>query len=389
MEEGLRRVLVVDPSKVARSALAKHLRDSFDVREEADGESAWQTLVLDPSIIAIVCSTQLPRLNGLELLARIRISKLRRICDIPFLLLVSGNESVDDRLRAQETGVTDFIARGMTREEVLSCINRLVTWEFATNLTNSQILPATIRHDNRLIVADKEPDSPVHWEPLDSATLLAHLEASMLHLDARGSTVGVITFGLDDAGSLSGQYGQKALLTIAKRLGKILHAKIGPNDRVGCDKHGRCIIITPDTSPASCLAFAQRVCRGLAQSHVAIAGAPINFKVSAGIASLPTDNPRSATQLLELACDRLQRAQAQGGTRIIADDSVESDFCLTPDFLIKLERFCASGSSMPLGSIGKELMPLLRLMDREFAFGLPLDTIEQKFETRAKTERQE
>jgi two-component system, cell cycle response regulator len=379
----LRRVLVVDQSKVARSALAKHLREHFDVREEADGESAWQTLVLDSSIVAIVCAAQLPRLSGLDLLARIRISKLRRICDIPFLLLVSGNESVDDRLRAQETGVTDFITRGMSRDEVLACINRLVNWEFATNLSNSQILPATIRHDRRLT----PPEEKTHWEPLDEATLHAHLEASMLHLEARQGMVGVIAFGLDDAAHLSGLYGQKTLLTISKRLGKILHAKIGKDDRVGCDRHGRCVIITPGSSTASCLAFAQRVCRGLAQSHVAIGGSPLNFKVSAGIAGLPADGPRDATQLLELAYDRLQRAQSGGGNCVVADETSAQDFSLTPDFLIKLERFCASGSSLAVGSLGKELMPLLRLLDREFDFRLPLETIEQRFEDRAKSEK--
>ena len=384
MEEELRRVLVVDQSKVARSALAKHLRESFDVREEADGESAWQTLVLDPSIIAVVCSTQLPKRSGLDLLAQIRISKLRRICDIPFLLLVSGNESVEDRLRAQETGVTDFITRGLSRDEVLGRINRLVNWEFSTTLSSSQILPATIRHDGRLT----QKRSEGHWEPLDGPTLFAHLEASMLHLEARNAMVGVIAFGLDDAAQLSGLYGQKTLLTIAQRLGKILHAKIGKHDRVGCDSHGRCIIIAPGSSPASCLAFAQRVCRGLAQSNVAIGGAPHTFKVSAGIASLPTDQPRTAAQLLELAHDRLRRAQTNKGNQVVADDTSERDFCLTPDFLIKLEGYCASGTTHTLGSLGLELMPLLRLLDREFDFKLPLDAIERKFDQRAKTEQQ-
>lgn len=382
MESGLRRVLVVDPSKVVRSALAKHLGEHFDIREEADGESAWQTLVLDSSIIAVVSSAQLPKLNGLDLLARIRISKLRRICDIPFLLLVSGNESVDDRLRAQETGVTDFITRGMSRDEVLGAINRLVNWEFATNLTNSQIIPTTIRHDPQLT----QPSGETHWAPLDNATLHAHLEASMLHLEARKSSVGVISFGLDDSGKISGQYGQKALLTMARRLAKILHAKIGENDRVGCDNHGRCIIITPGTSPASCLAFAQRVCRGLAQSHVAIGGEPLNFKVSAGVANLPADGPRNASQLLELASDRLIQAQMSGGSRVVSGEPSDADFCLTPEFLVRLERFCASGSALPLGSLGLELMPLLRMLDRELKLGLPLDAAAQKFSERAKEE---
>ena len=29
-----RRILIVDPSRVARAALVKHLRDDFDIREE-------------------------------------------------------------------------------------------------------------------------------------------------------------------------------------------------------------------------------------------------------------------------------------------------------------------------------------------------------------------
>ena len=55
MEEK-RRVLIVDPSRVARAALAKHLSAEYDLREESDGELAWQTLVLDPSIVAVVAA---------------------------------------------------------------------------------------------------------------------------------------------------------------------------------------------------------------------------------------------------------------------------------------------------------------------------------------------
>ena len=274
MEEGLRRVLIVDPSKVARSTLAKHLRDNFDIREEADGESAWQTLVLDSSIIAVVASASLPKLNGLDLLARIRISKLRRICDIPFLLLVSGNESEEERLRARECGVTDFINRGMAKEEILECIGRLVNWEFATNLTDSHIMPTAVQFNQ----PTQRDDDGGHWTPLSAQELHARIDAALVGIAMKEGMLGIISFGLDDAGSLSGLYGQRALLTIAKRLGKILHAKIGGGDSIGCDEHGRCIIVTPGSSLASCYAFAQRVCRGLAQSHVSIGGSPLNFK---------------------------------------------------------------------------------------------------------------
>ncbi len=383
MNDELRRVLIVDPSKVVRSALAKHLRDQFDVREEADGDSAWQTLVLDSSIIAVVSSASLPRLSGLDLLARIRISKLRRICDIPFLLLVSGNETEEDRLRARESGVTDFIGRDMTKEEIVDCISRLVTWEFATNLTDSHIMPTAVQINQPL----KHDEDSGHWVPLSSEELRARIDAALVGIAMQEGMLGIISFGLDDAGSLSGLYGQRALLTIAKRLGKILQAKVGAGDSIGCDEHGRCIIVTPGSSLASCVAFAQRVCRGLAQSHISIAGSPLNFKVSAGIVSMPGDADTSAVGLLSLANDRLRRAQEMGGNRVVATDKSEPEFAFTPDYLFSLSRYCSTTpGGVPMGALGLQLMPLIRALDKSMAFGLPLDEMERRFAQRARDE---
>ncbi len=383
MNDELRRVLIVDPSKVVRSALAKHLRDQFDVREEADGDSAWQTLVLDSSIIAVVSSASLPRLSGLDLLARIRISKLRRICDIPFLLLVSGNETEEDRLRARESGVTDFIGRDMTKEEIVDCISRLVTWEFATNLTDSHIMPTAVQINQPL----KHDEDSSHWVPLSSEELRARIDAALVGIAMQEGMLGIISFGLDDAGSLSGLYGQRALLTIAKRLGKILQAKVGAGDSIGCDEHGRCIIVTPGSSLASCVAFAQRVCRGLAQSHISIAGSPLNFKVSAGIVSMPGDADTSAVGLLSLANDRLRRAQEMGGNRVVATDKSEPEFAFTPDYLFSLSRYCSTTpGGVPMGALGLQLMPLIRALDKSMAFGLPLDEMERRFAQRARDE---
>ena len=48
------RLLVVDESRMVRALLGKVLREHYDVREEADGEAAWQVLVLDQSVGALV-----------------------------------------------------------------------------------------------------------------------------------------------------------------------------------------------------------------------------------------------------------------------------------------------------------------------------------------------
>lgn len=49
----LPHVLIVDNSRVIRALLSRSLKDHFEVREETNGESAWQTLVLDSAIVAV------------------------------------------------------------------------------------------------------------------------------------------------------------------------------------------------------------------------------------------------------------------------------------------------------------------------------------------------
>ena len=370
-----RRVLVVDHSKVVRSTLAKHLREHFEVREEADGESAWQTLVLDSSIVAVVSGAQLSRLNGYDLLQRLRGSKLRRLCDIPFLLVVSGNETEADRLVAKNKGVTDFITRGMSRQEVLACVERLGDWALSISLVSaisfdepvapkvalppsSDLLSSAEIHDRLLLAMKSKPDTP--------------------------RMVSVLKFGLDNPQELAKRFGPEIAQSIAKRIGRLLKDKIGLNESIGRITPFRCLIISPDSSAASCLAFAQRVCRGLANSKVMVGGDAVKIQVSAGIASMPPDNNLSAEQLIALAGKRLERAQQQGGERVVSDDETGAVFDLNERYFIELAKAYRVDGILPqLGSIGLHLMPLLTLIEQEYRFGLPLAELKNRFEAGA------
>ena len=370
-----RRVLVVDHSKVVRSTLAKHLREHFEVREEADGESAWQTLVLDSSIVAVVSGAQLSRLNGYDLLERLRGSKLRRLCDIPFLLVVSGNETEADRLEAKNKGVTDFITRGMSRQEVLACVERLGEWALSISLVSA--------------ISFDEPVAPKITLPL-SSDLLTSTEVHQRLLDAMKSNSGaprmvsVLKFGLDNPQELTKRFGPEIAQSIAKRIGSLLKDKIGHSESIGRITPFRCLIVSPESSAASCLAFAQRVCRGLANSKVMVGGEAVNIQVSAGIASAPPDNNLSADQLIALAGKRLEKAQKLGGERVVADDDSGPDFDLNERYFIELAKaYRVDGMLPPLGAIGLHLMPLLTLMEQEFGFGLPLSDFKKRFEAHA------
>ena len=62
------RVLLVDDSKIVRTTLARLIRKSFEVREEANGETGWQAITTDPSIVVVFSDIQMPVLDGFALL---------------------------------------------------------------------------------------------------------------------------------------------------------------------------------------------------------------------------------------------------------------------------------------------------------------------------------
>jgi len=304
MAEAVRRVLIVDPSRVIRTTLAKHLREHFDVREESDGESAWQSIVLDPFVIAVICGPQPEKISGFDLLARIRASKIRRIKDLDFLLIISGSEGGGERQGAREKGVTEFIARGMSRQEVLAIVSRLGRWDPTQDASAASTPPPAAR------------------EPAGSfAVLSAHLEAAH---GAPAQALGVLQFGLDGHASLHQQFGADTMLAITERIARVLGAKIGAQDTIQPSGNAQWCIVSPGNTPATCIAFARRVCRGLANSEVRIRGNPFKLVVSAGIACAPMDGRLSREALVALAARRLEQAQKHGGNRIVATDPPEA-----------------------------------------------------------------
>ena len=60
----LPRLLIVDDSRMVRASIIKHLKGRYAYREEVNGEAAWQTLVLDPTIRAVISDLGMPVLDG-------------------------------------------------------------------------------------------------------------------------------------------------------------------------------------------------------------------------------------------------------------------------------------------------------------------------------------
>src|SRR5437879_2479600 len=119
------RVLLVDDSKIVRTTLARLIRKSFEVREEANGETGWQAIATDPSIVVVFSDIQMPVLDGFALLERIRQSEDPRIRSMP-VIVISGDEEDATKKRARAAGANDFITKTTDGTEILSRIDNLL-----------------------------------------------------------------------------------------------------------------------------------------------------------------------------------------------------------------------------------------------------------------------
>src|SRR5258707_6181880 len=97
------RVLLVDDSKIVRTTISRLIRKSFDVREEANGEAGWQAIATDTSIVVVFSDIQMPVLDGVAPLERIRKSQEPRIRAMP-VIVISRDEDDATQERARPAG---------------------------------------------------------------------------------------------------------------------------------------------------------------------------------------------------------------------------------------------------------------------------------------------
>ena len=422
-----RKVLVADASKVVRASLAKQLAEHFEVREEASGESAWQTLVLDSAIVGVVSGVSLTRLDGLDLLERIRESKLTRLKSMPFFLVVSNSFGDTERVHARARGVTDFVAKDSSNTALDGAIAHLLSCHHDAYLTQDEIEPDAVlvtpdsleKQDDDLAtrtdvgVSDilgtlvgmrglEPPDNSAvqpadseagHQNSICSPDHLAGVLAKLLPEAAEGRGVGVIEFGLDGHDELVALHGADLVARTVEKFAFMVARKVRQEDVIGQLSGGRVIIIAPSTTAAICSGFATRICKAMATAQIAVRGQRIDLTVSAGVAVLPEDGVSlSGQELLNLADARLNDAQRAGGNRIVGNTSVAGSKQGNCDaFVPQLKELLSSVDPAALrpclGTIGLQLIPLLKEIESSFRLGMPIDDMKKRLWDKARAER--
>ena len=120
----MKKILVIDDAPTVREQVRAALDPGgYQVLEAIDGADGLQKLETDAEIAMVLCDLNMPRMNGLELLDRLRLSG--RIANLPFVLLTSEAQPglID---RAKQAGAKAWIVKPFKPALLLAAMRRLL-----------------------------------------------------------------------------------------------------------------------------------------------------------------------------------------------------------------------------------------------------------------------
>lgn len=378
------RILVVDDSRMVRASLVKHLREHYDCREEVDGDAAWQTLVLDPTIQLVISDLSMPVLDGFGLLDRIRQSKLGRVRQLP-VIVISGDEDDAAKARAKELGANDFITKGIGTVELQTRVASLMRLGAAqTQLENTEAALEASREEQL-----RDPVTGLFTR----RTLEVQAEQAISLARRQKSPVSFLVLGFDHLNVLTAKHGAGLLAPLQGHFAKMLTGQVRQEDSLGHFSGEAFAIVSPGTPGESAVIFAERLRAAVEASHVAVHGQRLPLTVSVGVACFPDDGGEGVEALLQQAVQRMEGARAEGGNRVWAPPPVEAAAAEAPIEVAipalgpppDLEQALAmlgtgeeEGLRPHADALAKALLPLLSFLNYELQLGIPVGELEQR-----------
>ena len=109
------RVLVAEDEPMARKVLERYLQQwGYEFQLAEDGEEAW-SLFQQGDYHIVITDWMMPRMDGIELVRRIRKSEL---ADCVYTLLLSARSHKEDLVEGMEAGADDFVSKPFDRDEL-------------------------------------------------------------------------------------------------------------------------------------------------------------------------------------------------------------------------------------------------------------------------------
>ena len=157
----MRLLLVEDTEELARWLEKALTQKGFAVDRVADGMAADHALQCE-SYALVVLDISLPRMDGLEVLARLR----RRGQSVPVLLL-TARSALDDRVRGLNLGADDYLTKPFEMDELEARLRALLRRSQSHTSQNQSLGQLVLDGEGYFLLADR----PLALTPREASIL--------------------------------------------------------------------------------------------------------------------------------------------------------------------------------------------------------------------------
>jgi chemosensory pili system protein ChpA (sensor histidine kinase/response regulator) len=120
-------VLIIDDSVVVREMLSMTFKKAgYQVEQARDGQDAWEKVVGGLPCDVMLCDIEMPRMNGLELLAKMQQEE--NLAKIP-VAMVTSRGAEKHRKIASDLGAKAYFTKPYLEEELLKAAEALIAGE--------------------------------------------------------------------------------------------------------------------------------------------------------------------------------------------------------------------------------------------------------------------
>ncbi len=295
-------ILIADDSRVVRVSLKNILKNDCKLIEAEDGQQAWEQLLETPDIRLIFSDLGMPKVDGRELLQKIRNSEITRIRNIPFIV-VTGNEADEDtRDELQNMGATEVVSKPFDPARIVS---------FVSTLTSSQ------ESDSYMLLPEDERQSQSIPNVSDQQDFMQSASKELSFAIRNKNELAIALLRIDQFDQLTSHYSGPAIEHILMTTAEVIRTHIHPDDTMAYFGDGIFAMLRPASNAIGTRYIGRRIIEDLAAKQFYLGESDDLVTASIGV-SAPHIRPGiRLRELLLLAEGRLKAAIDLGGNRVI------------------------------------------------------------------------
>jgi diguanylate cyclase (GGDEF)-like protein len=291
------RILIADDSLTCRMILSGALKENgYDVVETADGLEAWGELCKPDAPQIAILDWVMPKLDGLELIQKVRASRTDRP---PYLIMLTGKSEKKDIIIGLNAGANDYLIKPFDPSELSARV---------------QVGRRMIELQDALFKSKEKLAYQATHDPLtgllNRRAILDRLSDEFTNAIRKNKMLCVGICDIDHFKHINDTYGHQTGDDILCKLSNILEQITTDSEHVGRIGGEEFLIISSTENETDFNSRFERYRRQIADTGLMTRSGALSVSVSIGVASCTGKN--TVDELLAAADAALYEAKNQG-----------------------------------------------------------------------------